>query len=110
MQAIRQLPDLEQKDVKGVIILYEFRYTNLYPMFRIAHRVLARIFILPFPIPNFWHVFAVLRDILLVLDQFVPDCLLGVGRRRTKLAHTINDVPNEVKTVEIIHNHHIEWR
>ncbi len=79
-------------------------------MFRIAHGVLARFFILPFPIPNFGHVFSVLRDILLVLDQFVPDCLLSVGCRRTKLGHTINDVPNEVKAVESIHNHHIEWR
>jgi hypothetical protein len=49
-----------------------------------------------------------LRDVLLVLDEFVADGLLGVRGIGTELRHAINHVGDEMKAVQIIHHHHVE--
>src|SRR5207245_2306709 len=63
----------------------------------------------PLPIPNLRQVLAALSDVLLVLDEFVADGLLGVGGLGTELRHAIDDVSDEMKAVEVIHHHHVEW-
>ena len=40
------------------------------------------------------------RDVLLVLDELVAKGLPGVGGPGTELRHAINDVGNEMKTVQ----------
>src|ERR1039458_2367824 len=46
----------------------------------------------PFPIPNLRHVFAVLVDVLLVLDQFVLELLLQVDAFVASPRHAVDGV------------------
>lgn len=62
----------------------------------------------PFPIPNFRQVFAVFINVLLVLDQLVPELLLQVNALIAGLWQAIDGVHHEVKAIQIIHHCHVE--
>ena len=47
---------------------------------------------------------------MLVLDELVANGLFGVGSARAKGRHAINDVGDEMKTVQVVHHHHVERR
>ena len=49
-----------------------------------------------------------LRDVLLVLDEFVADGLLGVGGLGIELRHAINHIGDEMKTIQVVHHHPVE--
>jgi hypothetical protein len=51
-----------------------------------------------------------LRNVLLVLDEFVSNELLGVGGARSQLRQAIDHVAKQVKAVHVIDHYHIEWR
>src|SRR5436190_22244161 len=63
----------------------------------------------PLPIANLRHVLAVFADVLLVIDELVPNQLLGVSGARAERGHPIYYVCNKVKTVDVVHHRHIEW-
>src|SRR5262249_28948057 len=49
-------------------------------------------------------------DVLLMVDEFVVDGLLGVSSSRTQLRHTIDDIVHQMETIEIVDYAHVEWR
>ena len=49
-----------------------------------------------------------LVDVLLVLDQFVAQELFEMAAHSLQLGNTIDDVPSEVETVEVIQYGHIK--
>src|SRR5262249_60440256 len=53
----------------------------------------------PAPAQDFGHVFTVLGDVVLVLDQLLADGLLGVGGARAELRHAIDDVADQVVAI-----------
>src|SRR2546429_8844781 len=87
-----------------------------YEGFAVSNVANAREHVLPFdyfvraplPIPNLRQILAMLRDVLLVFDEFVADGLLGVGSLGTKLRHAVNHVRDEMKAVEVVHHHHVK--
>lgn len=51
---------------------------------------------------DFWHVLAVLVDVVLVLDQLVAHLLFEVGTLRTEPRHAINHVLHQVETIQLV--------
>ena len=49
-----------------------------------------------------WHILAVARDALLVLDELVADRLQDVGSPRTESGHAVDDVGDQVKPIEVV--------
>lgn len=47
-------------------------------------------------------------DVLLVLDELVPDRLLDLGGAMTERRHAMNHARDEMKAVEVVHHHHVE--
>ena len=62
----------------------------------------------PFPIANFWHVFAVFVNIVLMVEQLVADRLFGIGSTRPQTRHTIDHIADQVKEVEFVQHHHVK--
>src|SRR5438045_1763340 len=56
----------------------------------------------PSPAGNLGHVIAVPGNVLLVVDELVADCLLGISGPRSELRHAVDHVADQVETVEII--------
>src|SRR5262245_27934642 len=56
----------------------------------------------PSPAADLGHVLTVLRNVLLVLDEPVADCLLGIGGLRTEFGDAVDDVLDEMKPVEVV--------
>jgi len=52
----------------------------------------------------------VIRYVLLVLNEFVADGLLGVRGLGTELKHTVNDDGDEMKTVQVVHHRRLTRR
>ena len=50
------------------------------------------------------------RDVLPVLDQLVPERLLGVGRVGRESGHPVDHVAHEVEPVQVVADHHVERR
>src|SRR5215467_11070607 len=64
----------------------------------------------PRPTRDLGHIVPVTGDVLLVLDELVANCLLGISGARTELGDTIDHIADEVETVEFVHDAHIERR
>src|SRR6266516_5317370 len=70
--------------------------------------VIALSFSSPFPVPNLRQVLAMVGDVLLVFDEFVANGLLGVRSLGTELRNAVDYVGDEMKTVQVVHHHHVE--
>src|SRR6476620_10981589 len=66
--------------------------------------------LIPLPVGDLGHVLSVLGDILLVLKQLLSYRLFGIGGAGSKLRQAINDVAEKMKSIEIVHHHHVERR
>jgi hypothetical protein len=77
--------------------------------FRGIH-VAGYLFVSPRPAADLGRVLAVLVDVLLMIDQGIPDRLLGVGRARAQLRQPIDHVSHEVESIQIVEHAHVEWR
>src|SRR5213593_4601665 len=64
----------------------------------------------PGPVANLWHVVAVLPDVLPMLGQPVVEHRLELRHARAEAGHAIDDIAEQVKPVEIVEHHHVEWR
>ena len=64
----------------------------------------------PAPVFDLWHVFAVLDDVLLVINQFVAHDLQCVCSDRCDLRYSLDDVHHQMKTIQVIEHAHIERR
>src|SRR6202041_2855668 len=62
----------------------------------------------PLPMTNFRHVFAVLIDVQLVLDELVLDDLLQVRAFRAYLRQPIEHVLHQMKSIDVILHPHVE--
>src|ERR1700722_5432607 len=60
----------------------------------------------PLPMANFGHVFTVLIDVHLVLDELVLDHLLQVRAFRAYLRQSIEHVLHQMKSIEVILHPH----
>src|SRR5262249_2723931 len=67
-------------------------------------------FLPPPPAGDLGHIVAVSADVLLVVDKFVADRLLGVSGARPKLRHAVDGGAYEVEAIEIVQHAHIERR
>lgn len=65
---------------------------------------------MPLPVLNLGQVFAVLRDIIAVLDKFVVHHLHKEGTLVSELRKTHHCLADEVETVNMVLNTHIEAR
>src|SRR5580765_1585185 len=63
----------------------------------------------PSPFADLRHVLAVLTDVTLVDHQPVAEELLHVGGTGSKAGHAIDDIAREVKAIQIVQDHHVEW-
>ena len=54
------------------------------------------------------HVFAMLGDVLFVFDAFVTEGLLGIVHGKTAQGEPVDDIGDQMKTVEIVHHCHVE--
>jgi len=61
-----------------------------------------RYLIRPLPILNFRHIVTVLRNVRFMIDLFIADRLLGIGRKISQLRHTINHIRHKMKPVQIV--------
>src|SRR6185312_12575441 len=75
-------------------------WSDVVPFGRAAPRSARRVFRPP-PPRDFGHVLAMRLDVLAVLDQPVPDCLLEVRRPRTELRDTVDHVLHEMEPIEV---------
>src|SRR5208282_3639696 len=66
--------------------------------------------LLPLPVTDFRHVFAVLVDVMLVLDELVLNHLLQVGPFSAQLRYSINHVLHQVEPVQGVLHPHIKRR
>src|SRR5579871_6017875 len=57
---------------------------------------------IPLPILHLRQVFAVLRDIVFVLDELLPELLLEIDTLRAGLRQAVDGVHHEMKAVEIV--------
>src|SRR5262245_4529797 len=64
----------------------------------------------PFPIGDLGHIVAVSANKLLVLNELVANCLLGICSSRSKLRHAVDHVAYQVEAIELIHHAHVERR
>src|SRR3984957_19679884 len=64
----------------------------------------------PLPVADFRQVLAVSVDVLLVLDQLVPELLLQVDAPVAGLRQAVDGVDHEVKAVQIVQHRHVEGR
>src|SRR5262249_61868030 len=64
----------------------------------------------PPPVEDARLVFTMLGDVLPVCHERVSNRLLGVRRSRTKCRHTIDDIADETKTIQLGQDAHIERR
>jgi hypothetical protein len=63
----------------------------------------------PLPIQNFWHVDAMLVDVLLVFNKFVADELFEMSAHPLQLGNSIHHVAGQMETIEVIQHRHIKW-
>ena len=61
-----------------------------------------RYLIRPLPILNFRHIVTVLRNVRFMIDLFIADRLLGIGRKISQLRHTIDHIRHKMKPVQIV--------
>src|SRR5262245_25200116 len=54
----------------------------------------------PAPAGDLGHIVPIPGDVLLVIDELVPDSLLGVSGPRSELRHAIDHVTHEVESIE----------
>src|SRR5665647_2799541 len=64
----------------------------------------------PLPVSDFRHVFAVLVDVLLVLDKLVLELLLQVDASVAGLWQAVDGVHHEMEAVQIVQYRHVEGR
>ena len=64
----------------------------------------------PLPVTDFGHVFAMLVNVMLVLDELVLHLLLQVVALRTQIRHAINHVLHQMKAIQIVLHPHVEGR
>src|SRR3984957_16774515 len=64
----------------------------------------------PRPVLDLRHIVAVSLDVFAVIDQLVADLLFGIGGPLAKLRHAIDDVADEMESVEVVDHAHIERR
>ena len=57
---------------------------------------------------NLVRVLSVSSDVAFMVDEFFKKSLLGVGSTGSKFWNAVDDVHAEVKTVEVIADHHIK--
>src|SRR5258708_6414847 len=62
----------------------------------------------PLPVANFGHILAVGGDVLAMLHQFARQPLFQSNSAAPRLGQAIDGVHNEVKSVEIVQDRHIE--
>src|SRR5262245_60799711 len=62
----------------------------------------------PGPLADLGQVLTVLADVLLVLDQLVPDHLLRVGGPLAELGDAVDHVADQVEAVEVVEDDHVE--
>lgn len=58
--------------------------------------------ILPFPVENFRHIFTVLFDVGFVIEQLITQKLLAISSTRTQARHSVDNIPGQMKAVEVI--------
>src|SRR5208337_3881537 len=63
----------------------------------------------PGPAGDLGHIVPVSGDVFLVVDELIPDRLLGVGGPRSELRHAIDHVAHKVEAIEIVQDAHVEW-
>src|ERR1039458_2376660 len=64
----------------------------------------------PLPVPNLRQILAVLIDVLLVLDELVPDHLLQIGAPGAQVRHAIHHVLHQMETIEVVLHPHVKRR
>lgn len=64
----------------------------------------------PSPAADLRRVLTVLVDILFVIDESVADRLFGICGSGSQLRHPVDDVLDEIKTVDVVEDAHIEGR
>jgi len=62
----------------------------------------------PFPVPDLGHVFAVDRDILFMLYQLVVKPFLDSARCGMEFFNAVDNVVNEIETIDLVHDRHVE--
>ena len=58
---------------------------------------------------HFRHVFAMLVDVLPVLNEFVSDELFDIRACWTQFRDPVDDIVRQMKTVQVIQYHHVKW-
>src|SRR6266567_492387 len=64
----------------------------------------------PQPVADLRHILTMLRNVLLVLQEFVADRLFGIRRAGSEPRDAVNDIGHEMEPVQIIQDRHIERR
>src|ERR1019366_3160330 len=72
--------------------------------------LLLRITVIPLPVPDFRQVFAVLVDVMLVLDQLVFHLLLQVGALESQIRYAVDHVMHQVEPVQVVLHPHVKGR
>src|SRR5258708_7656337 len=63
----------------------------------------------PPPILDFRHIFAMLINVIPVLDQLVAKVLFYVSGFGTKSRHSFDHVHCQMKAIELVEDDHVEW-
>src|SRR5271154_3466445 len=64
----------------------------------------------PRPVLDLRHVVAVAANVFAMVDEPVADFLLGVGGALAKLRHAVDDIADQMETVEVVDHAHVERR
>jgi len=56
------------------------------------------------------HVVAELGNVLLVLEEPIADRLFEIRGSGAQLGQAIDDILNQVKPIDLVQHHHVEWR
>src|ERR1700734_3054048 len=64
----------------------------------------------PRPVLDLRHVVAVAANVLAMVDELVADFLLGVCGALAKLRHAVDDIADQMETVEVVDHAHVERR
>jgi len=65
--------------------------------------------VVPFPVPDFRHVLAVLVDVLLVLDELVLELLLQVDALVAGLRQAVDGVHHQVEAVQVVQHRYVNF-
>ena len=73
-----------------------------------AHSACRSLLCAPLPVSDFRHVFAMLADVVLMLDELVLKLLLQIGALGTHLRQAVDHVHHQVEAIQIVKHGHVE--